>query len=299
MASQQQLADAQRLRQARRAESVAERARERWALVDPVNIAGSWAAQIAGMTGVIAAGQALTALQAEDYLRTVADDGPSLQLTGFAGVAADGRSLASLLALPPITALQQIGAGTAVPDAMQAGLAQLVLLSATEVADAGRVATGVGIAARPQVRGWVRVVNLPACDRCLVLAGRVYRWNAGFDRHPGCNCGQAPTGSAEADTQRSPEELFAAMTSAQQVAAMGSEAAAQAVRDGADLGRVVNARRLGSLYVAGGRGFTTEATTRRGGARSPRPTPAQIYREAGEDRAEAVRLLRRFGYLAS
>jgi hypothetical protein len=46
------------------------------------------------------------------------------------------------------------------------------------------------------------------------------------------------------------------------------------------------------MYEAGGKRFTTEAAGRR-----PRLMPEQILREAGRDRAEAVRLLRLHGYL--
>lgn len=78
-----------------------------------------------------------------------------------------------------------------------------------------------------------------------------------------------------------------------------TKAGAEAIRSGADLARVVNARR--GMYEAGGRSFTREATTRRGRlpgqSRGPRLMPAQILREAGGDRAEALRLFRLHGYL--
>src|SRR5690606_23965723 len=33
---------------------------------------------------------------------------------------------------------------------------------------------------------YVRMLTPPSCSRCTVLAGRWYRKNAGFARHPGC-----------------------------------------------------------------------------------------------------------------
>jgi hypothetical protein len=74
------------------------------------------------------------------------------------------------------------------------------------------------------------------------------------------------------------------------------QAGAAAIRDGADLGQVVNARR--GMYTAAGRSLTVESTTRRGVAPGKvRLMPEQIYREARGDRDEAIRLLKRFGYL--
>src|SRR5690606_26165994 len=61
------------------------------------------------------------------------------------------------------------------------------MLAKTTVADAGRGAAGVDIASRRGV-GFVRHLNPPSCSRCSILAGRFYRWNAGFLRHPGCDC---------------------------------------------------------------------------------------------------------------
>lgn len=75
----------------------------------------------------------------------------------------------------------------------------------------------------------------------------------------------------------------------------------RALAEGADLSQVVNARR-------GSQGLTTtEGATRRGlagqrlgaqrGRRATRLTPEGIYTSAGDDRAEAIRLLREHGYL--
>lgn len=71
---------------------------------------------------------------------------------------------------------------------------------------------------------------------------------------------------------------------------MFGKAGAEAIREGADMARVVNARR--GMYTAGGRLFTHESAGRR-----PRLMPEQILREADGDRGEAIRLLRLHGYL--
>jgi hypothetical protein len=133
------------------------------------------------------------------------------------------------------------------------------------------------------------------CDRCLILAGRVYRWNAGFQRHPRCDCRHIPaTEDVAGDLTTDPKAAFEAMPAAEQERVFG-KAGAEAIRDGADMARVVNARR--GMYTAGGRLFTREATTRRGTGRRVRLMPEQIYREAEGNRGEAIRLLRLHGYI--
>ncbi|MER7155027.1 hypothetical protein ABT366_29940, partial [Streptomyces lydicus] len=185
-------------------------------------------------------------------------------------------------------------------------------------------AAGASIAGNRTINGYVRVVNPPACSRCIILAGTEYGWNAGFQRHPRCDCVHMPTKLIARgrhhpgvfDSQR----YFNSLSHAEQNRIF-TAAGAQAVRDGASLTSVVNARR--GMYTADSYGrrvrATRESTTRRGqwfraerqraiqrglvprsgrGFRltSPRLLPEEIYRLAG-DRSEAIAMLRRFGYL--
>lgn len=148
------------------------------------------------------------------------------------------------------------------------------------VTDAARAAEEVAVAVRQDV--WhVRFVNPPCCSRCAILAGRVYRWSDGFQRHPGCDCSMIPTTVASPLVQ-DPDELVR-----QGLVTGLSKADRLALEDGADLGRVVNVRSKKAGLLESGHALT------RGG----RPTPAGIYRQAGDDRAKAVELLRRFGYI--
>ena len=73
--------------------------------------------------------------------------------------------------------------------------------------DAARAAEQVMVAATPNV-AHVRFLNLPSCSRCAVLAGRVYRYSEGFERHPGCDCVMIPTTVASPLVQ-DPTELAA------------------------------------------------------------------------------------------
>lgn len=190
----------------------------------------------------------------------------------LAGVASDGRPLGSLL--------EQASTEHA-----------LELMAVTQIADAGRVAAGLSIATRRNV-GWVRMVTPPCCPRCALLAGKYFRWNSGFQRHPGCDCRHIPTQEDVAsDVRADPKALF----DSGQVNGV-TKAEQKAIADGADVSRVINARR--SLYMdEAGHKLTREATTRRGVGLKIRPTPEQIYRTAGDDQAAALRSLKKFGYI--
>lgn len=203
--------------------------------------------------------------------------------------------MASLLEQPSITALTAIKSGATVPRSLTAGHLELDMIVRTQVADAGRVADGVAATARPKVTGYVRMVSAGACSRCIVLAGKQFHWNAGFLRHPQCQCRHIPVAENIPDDLRTdPRKAFDAMSEAEQDKTF-TAAGAQAIREGADMNRVVNARR--GMYTAGGRQFTREATSRRGVNRRVRLTPEQIYAEAKGNRDEAIRLLWLHGFI--
>lgn len=153
-------------------------------------------------------------------------------------------------------------------------------LVASLVQDAGRAAESVAVASRPNI-AHVRYVNPPCCSRCAILAGRVYRWSQGFQRHPGCDCTMIPT-TVASELRQDPEQLV------RDGLVRGlSKADRKALDDGADLARVVNVRsRKSGLLVAG------QALARAG-----KPTPAGIYRAANGDRADALRRLALAGYI--
>lgn len=148
------------------------------------------------------------------------------------------------------------------------------------VQDAARAAESVAVTVRPNIYH-VRFVNPPCCSRCAVLAGRVYRWSTGFDRHPGCDCSMIPTTVASPYMQDIDQ-----LVRDGQVAGLSKDDM-RALAQGADLNQVVNVRRRKAGLLEAGHAIT------RGG----RPTPAGIYRQAGNDRAEALRLLQRYGYI--
>lgn len=149
------------------------------------------------------------------------------------------------------------------------------------VQDSGRGAESVSIAARPRV-GYVRYVSPPCCSRCAILAGRFYRYSSGFKRHPGCDCTHLPTTDPRSEFRQDPQDLV------DRGLVRGlSKADTKALEDGADLNRIVNVRSKRAGLMQSG-----EALSRAG-----RPTPAGIYRIAGEDRVRALSLLTQHGYL--
>lgn len=233
---------------------------------------------------------------AGDVLDETGVDAPpegAVQPRSLAGVASDGRLLESLLAESVVRAKSGVAAGMPPREALAGGGRFLDLATHTQVMDAGRVASGVAVAVRPKVGGYIREPSPSSCSRCIVLAGRFYRWNAGFERHLHCHCVHVPVESVNSPTAAEridPDRYFQGLSAIDQDRLFGA-ANAQAIRDGADIARVVNATgRKSGVYTAGGRQYTREL-------RQPaRPTPEHIY-DVAQDRADAIRLLRVHGYV--
>lgn len=247
--------------------------------------------------------------------RAVSSPVAAVVAAAFAGFAANGLPLALLLDFAFRLYQRSLAAGMPPSEARAIGLARLLTYVSTETADAGRLAHAAAALAEPEIAGYERTVILPACGRCILLAGRLYRYSTGFLRHRRCDCQMKPVTWEqwrENNTGNHPRALFEGMTPAQQNKAFGV-GDAEAIRAGADISRVVNARRKGAVFVAGGHEYTHEATTVRGvgrqlgelgkqpgrrysSARTPRPTAAQLVNTV-RDRDELITQLRRFGYL--
>lgn len=317
----------------------------------PADFDTSWRRVGPRLTALVAAAQLAAARSGSEYVpRVLAETGQNAAAAGevqprrLAGVASDGRPLDSLLYGSVVASGRAYNAGADADTALASGAQWLDMTAATMIADAGRVAAGAAMVARPTVTGYVRMLNPPSCSRCAVLAGVWYRYNAGFERHPGCDCVHIPASEDMAgDLRTDPDAYFKSLSGADQDRIF-TKTGAQAVRDGADLGQVVNARRgatgltpagaritadearllrtgrdvghLQTTRVYGRDVFTTtEGTTVRGLAgkrlgnltkvpgqryrvsQTPRLMPESIYEIAGDNRAEAIRLLKRFGYI--
>lgn len=255
------------------------------------------------MTAILAAGQIASARRGAVYVPEVLEEqGMSPQpvgrvnATAFAGRAADGRDLTSLLSRSVVHSRR---AGS-----LDAGGAFLDMAVETELEDAHRGAIQAATVARPRT-GYIRVVNSPCCKDCAVQAGKFFRSNAGFLRHPNCRCYHLPT--------TDPNSRHATYPDAKDITGL-TDAERKALDAGGDVSQVINASRGASANKM----TTTEGTARRGVAygalggdsrrdvRRPgertrrtsrqRLTPDGIYRiSSTED--EARRLLTAHGYL--
>lgn len=306
-----------------------------WDEVTRSRIVNSWANQTGTLTPIIAELQNEAAFQGGTYSAMVlAQQGTYvapiefLDAAAIAGYASDGRPLESLLQTIAYGTLARIGAGMATSQAMDVAGNVLAQLVQTIIADAARQAAGVDIVTRPDV-GYVRMLNPPSCARCAVLAGKWFAWNAGFLRHPGCDCVHvAATAKSRAGALREgliedQYEYFKSLSREEQDRTF-TKAGAQAIRDGADINQVVNSRRgmtfngvsetterliNGELVTvnvrrrtATGGTSTREGTSKRGLASKKlapgqrRMTPEAIY-AMNRSRDETLELLRQFGYL--
>jgi hypothetical protein len=153
-------------------------------------------------------------------------------------------------------------------------------LVASLVQDAGRAAESVAVTTRRGV-GYVRNLTPPSCSRCVVLAGQVYRYSTGFQRHPNDDCTMTPVREGDGSRIEDPLDLMR-----RGLVTGLSKADQRAIQDGADFNQVVNVRlRSAGMREAG------RVLARRG-----RLTPEGIYATTST-REEAIEALTLAGYL--
>ncbi len=236
------------------------------------------------------AATAVPLMLAEQGIDTTSDAQP--QPRALAATASDGRDLGGLM---------EYAQSTEVTSAM------FDMIVLTQLSDAARGSSIVAQAVRPASTGYVRMLEGGSCSRCVVLAGKFYRTNQGFQRHPKCDCRHIPSSEDVADDLRTdPRAYFRSLTESEQDKAF-TKAGAAVIREGADISKVVNARRgMSTAQTATGRRrlvrtdvygrplYTTTAGARRGAVRL---MPESIVELAGGDRIELLRLLKSHGYL--
>ena len=245
----------------------------------------------------------------------------------FAGVTGSGDPVMGLAYAQAQKITELVDAEAPIVERAQAWQhAGVMLATATQTAisDAARMAILTHLAARPGTT-WIRVVRPPCCARCAILAGKKGGSSMRFLRHPGCDCTAIPVSEATSDMHKLfyfDAKAYFDDLSPEQQAKVFTKAGAKAIRDGADINQVVNARRgMKAITSAGGRRrlITTEGTTKRGwaseylreqygavlqkaGGRYRRTSvarlmPEEIYRIAGDDRDLALALLHKNGFL--
>lgn len=281
---------------------------------------------------VVLEAQATSAATTDTYVASAlaelglqVDAPTSLNVDAFVGIAGDGRPVESLTFGAVIQAakaqyrpdLAALPKAQATARALQEAGTWLEGVVASVMADTVRAAETTATAQRETITGYVRMVSPGACSRCVVLAGKFYRTNTGFLRHPQCHCRHIPASENIAgDMTTNPNRYFDSLSKKQQDETF-TPAGAEAIRMGADISQVVNSRR--GMQVAQVYGHktlvTTEATTARGLAgkslgelgkvvgqryrvsRTPRLMPESIL-AAAKNPEDAIRLLTRFGYIA-
>lgn len=275
-----------------------------WARVRLADPQRTFAAALPELLAAVLAGQVTAAAAAQEYVASsLVEQGvtprpvAAVEPRRLAGVASDGRPLIGLLTQPLLRSLALRARGADDAAALAGGRLSLDTVVRTEVLDTGRDAVSLAVGLEPQVVGYERYVNLPACGRCLLLAGRVYSRSEGFRRHPRCDCvHRVLTDRAVRDgTEQDPRSLFDGMTATQQDKAFGA-VNAEVIRRGGDISRVVNARR--GMATAGSN-WTTEGVTRGRRTREVvrRPSPGALLKFAGDDPEKFATALARAGYL--
>lgn len=298
-----------------------------WVATDRANILDSWQAKLNTATLIVAQAQQAVAEDSIDYTNAVMEAQEVAQgqhqvlAAGFAGIAyplgdkpRPPIGLEDTILSPAYKALRAIGHGYTVDRSMGIGLDNLLLRSQMQIADAARQAEGVAMTAAPTRMHYVRMLNPPSCSRCAILAGKTYRSQEAFNRHPGCDCRHIPVTEALAgEATTDPYQYFNSLSPEDQDRYF-RRADAQAIRDGADIFQVVNAR-AETYSTEGGALATYYGTTRRGYWGSMQETrnrqgkerygvairerlmPEEIYKRSKGNREQSLRMLEDYGYI--
>lgn len=282
------------------ADAVARSVLAEWSKVRPESIARDWSRLLPRVTAIVQAGQLHAAEGSHTFMRDLLGPGavgPEIDPEQFASQSPDGRDVMGLLARSAPSTIVAQKRGFSPRAAMARGAAFLSMAVRTVVADTGRQADQAAMVANKGVRAYVRVVELPACSRCIILAGREYSVSSGFLRHPRCDCTMEPVTRRNRPTPLDAEDLVGSMSPELRRKTFG-EAGAKAIQDGARIHTVVNARKsMDKVEMFGREVQVTYIGTGSRKKRPPRLMPEEIYRQAGDDRNHAIRLLYKNGFL--
>jgi hypothetical protein len=152
-----------------------------------------------------------------------------------------------------LTTKAAISSGRSLYDSFNLGMHALTVVVGAAVQDAGRMADITAMNAKTYTR-YVRAAGGACCSRCAVLLGMASARDA-FLRHVCCQCTAMPVevtrdgrdGRVPAGFFSSPGEFFDSLSKEEQDARF-TKAGAEAIRQGADVSQVVNARR--GAYVS-------------------------------------------------
>lgn len=264
------------------------------------------------------------------YLPTVLEDtgqrlySPAYDVepSALVGTAGSGVPTEVVAYSAVVHAKTAVEAGMTPDQALARGGRFLSLATGTLLSDTGRTAEKMAGNAR-RATWYVRMLSPPSCGRCVILAGKETTASTAFDRHPGCDCRNIPQVEAvDGDLTVDTKAYFESLDDEELAHSLGSKANAEAFKDGADPAQLINAyRRSGAVSTAQQYGhtvkYTTSGTTSRALAyramsqmqanqrldargrniiTTRRLMPESIYQIA-KDRADALRLLRLYGWI--
>jgi len=221
-----------------------------FAQVDPDRIKESWAELLPQAQRVWAAAQLAAAGGAAAYVAASIEEqggtsAPMAVVPPSSFVVAD----AAMLAVPAFAALRRIARGARPAEAVVASANSAGLMTRTRTAFAGTDAAQMATLLEPDPVGYIRVLHLPSCGRCAILAGRIYSTSESFNRHPGCDCTNEPVlGGWNAEKEQlDPQVYFDSLSEREQNRRFG-RTEADAIRGGASPAKAVNTKR--DLYNA-------------------------------------------------
>ncbi len=265
-----------------------------WRRVGSEFQAGWWSVR-PEMLAVVTAGRSATVSVALPYTGAVLEETGQvhtpvgvLRPSRFLETAPNGRLVGDVLDDTVIHAKSAVKGGATVAEALASAGSWLSGTLLTMLADTRRDVYGADMIRRPTLAGYTRMLNAPSCSRCVVLAGKWFRWNQGFQRHPRCDCLHIPSNENVAgDFTTDPDAYFGSLSKAEQDRVF-TKSGARAIRDGADIYRVENVRLRGLSSSKSRQAIKYGTPTR--------VTVDDIYRTAGT-RANAMRMLEREGYV--
>lgn len=247
-----------------------------------------WAGIGEQVTLTVMAGMQQSAELGIAYTASQADGSPLADLDVAAFSAADHRGLPleDTLQGAVVQTRLQVAAGATTALALAAGGSWLAEVVGSEVVRANSAAMDASIALTPTITGYVRMLNPPSCKDCILLAGKWFRWNQGFQRHLRCDCQHIPAGEdAAGDLRTDPYAMFQSMSEEERIRTFG-RSNARAISEGADIYRVVNIENRGLASARAGRLYGTPT----------RATVDELLSVAGT-RTNFQRLLEEHGYI--
>lgn len=291
-----------------------------WRRVDAADLDTTWATILPGLMAVTMASQSRAAEAGAEYVPSLRDElnisdriEGDVRPSSLVGTSSTGVPLEFALAGGITHAKSLIKNGAPPRMATIAGGKRLAQTVQLQVADAGRIASSVSAIGDKSLTRYTRMLVPPSCSRCAILAGKISYMDTAFLRHPRCDCRNIPCNENTAgDLTSDPHDYFESLSEPEQDRVF-TKAGARAIRDGADMNQVVNAR-SGMYTTRGGNLATRAGSTQRGawgssqtvvnrrtGARERpvrrhRMMPETIY-GLTDNRDEQIRLLKYYRFM--